>query len=45
VMGARRFAGSVQSLTGAELATGLVRYAFDPAGENLTLGTEELVPR
>jgi uncharacterized protein YbjT (DUF2867 family) len=45
VVGARRFAGSVQSLTGAELATGLVRYAFDPAGENLTLGTEELVPR
>jgi len=45
VIGARRFAGSVHSLTGAELAAGLVRYAFDPAAENVTLGTEELLPR
>lgn len=40
--GARRFAGSVRSLTGAELAAGLVRHAFDAAAENTTLGTEEL---
>jgi uncharacterized protein YbjT (DUF2867 family) len=45
VVGARRFAGSVRSLTGGELAAGLVRYAFDPAAENVTLGTEELLPR
>jgi uncharacterized protein YbjT (DUF2867 family) len=44
VVGARRFAGSVRSLTGAELATGLVRHAFDAAAENATLGTEELQP-
>jgi uncharacterized protein YbjT (DUF2867 family) len=44
VVGARRFAGSVHSLTGEELATGLVRHAFDPAAENVTLGTEELAP-
>lgn len=43
-MGARRFAGSVHSLTAPELATGLVRHAFDPAAENVTFGTEELVP-
>jgi hypothetical protein len=43
-VGARRFAGSVHSLTGEELATGLVRHAFDPAAENVTLGTEELAP-
>jgi uncharacterized protein YbjT (DUF2867 family) len=42
VVGARRFAGSVRSLTGAELAMGLVRQAFDPAAENVTLGAEEL---
>jgi uncharacterized protein YbjT (DUF2867 family) len=42
VVGARRFAGSVRSLTGAELAAGLVRQAFDPEAENATLGTEEL---
>jgi len=44
VVGARRFAASVQSLTGAELAAGLVRHAFDAEAENLTLGTEELTP-
>ena len=44
VVGARRFAGSVQSLTGAELAAGLVRHGFDPAAENVTVGTEELAP-
>ena len=42
VVGARRFAGSVHSLTGAELAAGLVRHALDAAAENVTLGTEEL---
>ncbi len=44
VVGARRFAASVRSLTGAQLAAGLVRQAFDPAAENVTLGTEELAP-
>jgi uncharacterized protein YbjT (DUF2867 family) len=44
VVGARRFAGSVHSLTGAELAAGLVRHGFDAAAENVTLGTEELEP-
>jgi len=42
VVGARRFAGSVRSLTGAELAAGLVRHAFDFTGENVTIGTDEL---
>jgi len=42
VVGARRFAGSVRSLTGTELAAGLVRQAFDSAGENVTIGTDEL---
>jgi len=44
VVGARRFAGSVHSLTGAELAAGLVRHALDASAENVTLGTEELTP-
>jgi hypothetical protein len=43
--GARRFAGSIRSLTGADLAAGLVRHAFDAAAENATVGTEELMPR
>jgi uncharacterized protein YbjT (DUF2867 family) len=42
VLGAGRFAGTLRSLTGAELARGLVRCAFDGAAENATLGTEEL---
>ena len=42
VVGARRLAGSVHSLTGPELAAGLVRVAFDAASENATLGSEEL---
>ena len=42
VVGARRLAGSVRSLTGPELAAGLVRVAFDAAAENATLGSEEL---
>jgi hypothetical protein len=31
-------------VTGGELAACLVRQAFDPADENVTLGTEELAP-
>jgi uncharacterized protein YbjT (DUF2867 family) len=42
IVGAGRLAGRVQSLTGAELAEGLVRHAFDPASEHVTLGAEEL---
>jgi uncharacterized protein YbjT (DUF2867 family) len=45
MVGARRFAGSIRSLTGPELAAGLVRHAFDAAAENATVGTEELRPR
>jgi hypothetical protein len=40
--GARRLAGRVRSLTGAELAAGLVRHAFDPASERAVVGAEEL---
>jgi nucleoside-diphosphate-sugar epimerase len=40
--GARRLAGSVTSMTGAELASGLVRHAFDAASEGATLSSEEL---
>ena len=42
VAGARRLADSVQSMTGAELADGLVRYAFDASVEAATVGSEEL---
>ena len=42
LFGARRLAGSVQSMTGAELAEGLVRHAFEASTENATLSTEEL---
>lgn len=42
--GARRFAGSVRSLTGAELADGLVRHAFDVSTENATVRSDELHP-
>ena len=44
IAGARRLAGRVRSLTGPELAAGLVRHAFDAASENATLGAEELRP-
>jgi nucleoside-diphosphate-sugar epimerase len=44
VVGAGRLGGRVRSLTGPELAAGLVRHAFDPASENATLGAEELRP-
>jgi nucleoside-diphosphate-sugar epimerase len=44
VVGAGRLAGRVRSVTGAELAAGLVRHAFDPASENVILGAEELRP-
>jgi uncharacterized protein YbjT (DUF2867 family) len=42
LFGAQRLAGSVHSMTGPELAAGLVRHAFDAAAENAVLGTEEL---
>lgn len=42
VVGAHRVAGRIRSLTGAQLAAGLVRHAFDPASENATLGADEL---
>jgi nucleoside-diphosphate-sugar epimerase len=42
VAGAERLASSVRSLTGAELAEGLVRYAFDASVENATVGSDEL---
>lgn len=44
VAGAGRLAGRVRSLTGPELASGLVRHAFDAASENVVLGAEELRP-
>ncbi|HUQ84207.1 MAG TPA: NAD(P)H-binding protein [Gemmatimonadaceae bacterium] len=42
LFGAHRLAGDVQSVTGPELAAGLVRHAFDSAAENATLGAAEL---
>ncbi len=42
VAGAERLASSMRSLTGAELAEGLVRYAFDASVENATVGSDEL---
>jgi len=42
VVGARRLAERVHSLTGPELAAGLVRHAFESASENAIVGTEEL---
>ena len=42
VAGAERLAGSLQSMTGAELAEGLVRHAFDASAENATVGSHEL---
>ena len=45
VLGARRLAGSMTSMTGAELASGLVRHAFDGASEGATLSSEELRAR
>ena len=44
VAGAARLANSMRSLTGAELAEGLVRYAFDASVENATVGSDELQP-
>ena len=45
LLGAHRLAGSVHSMTGPELAAGLVRHAFDAAAENATLSTGELRAR
>ena len=42
VFGAQRLAGSVRSMTGPELAEGLVRHAFEASTEDATLGSEEL---
>ena len=42
LIGAHRLAGSVRSMSGPDLAAGLVRHAFDAAAEDATLGTEEL---
>lgn len=42
LVGARHVGNRLRSLTGAELAEGLVRHAFDPACENTTVGAEEL---
>jgi len=42
LFGAHGLAGSVRSMSGPELAAGLVRHAFDAASENATLGTEEI---
>lgn len=42
LVGAQRLAGSVSSMSGPELAEGLVRHAFEASTENATLGSEEL---
>jgi uncharacterized protein YbjT (DUF2867 family) len=42
LFGADRLAGSVRSMTGTELADGLVRHAFESLTENETVGAEEL---
>ena len=45
MFGAARLAGSMRSMTGTELAEGLVRHAFDASSENEFLGAEELRAR
>ena len=45
MFGAARLAGSMRSMTVAELAEGLVRHAFDASSENEILGAEELRAR
>jgi uncharacterized protein YbjT (DUF2867 family) len=42
LLGARRFGASLASMTGRELAEGLVRQAFDTSAENMIVGTAEL---
>jgi len=42
LFGAHRLAGSVRSMTGRELAAGIVRHAFEPSAEDVTVGAEEL---
>lgn len=42
LFGARRLAGTVRSMTGRDLAEGLVRHAFAASTENATLGADEL---
>ena len=42
LVGAHRLGGSLRSMTGPELAAGLVRLAFDASAENTVVGVEEL---
>jgi len=42
LVGAHRLGGSLRSMTGRELADGLVRHAFDASAENTTVGAGEL---
>lgn len=42
LVGAHRVGASLRSLTGAELAEGLVRHAFDAASQNTIVGADEL---
>jgi len=45
VVGANRLGSSFRSMTGRELAEGLVRHAFDASAENTIVGAAELHPR
>ena len=45
VVGANRLGASLRSMTGRELAEGLVRHAFDPSSENAVVSTAELYAR
>ncbi len=45
VVGANRLGASLRSMTGRELAEGLVRHAFDASAENTIVGAAELYPR
>jgi uncharacterized protein YbjT (DUF2867 family) len=42
LVGSRRIGANVRALTGAELAAGLVRHAFDASSENAVIGAGEL---
>jgi uncharacterized protein YbjT (DUF2867 family) len=44
-VGVNRIGASLRSMTGRELAEGLVRHAFDPSAENATVSTAELYAR
>ena len=45
LVGAHRLGASIQSMSGRELAEGLIRHAFDPSAENTIVGTSELRER